>query len=299
MSDDRLSIGVIGLGHMGSRIAAKLLDAGYEVHVWDRNAEAAEALVAFGALQAETPTELATRIDAGFSVLATDEAVRAVVIDSGLLASLPDGAVFADLSTTSIDLALALADAGRDAGVDVLDVEMSGSTAQVDAGELVMFVGGDADVLERVRPLLAPIARTVIHLGSHGAGAKMKLAVNLLLGVEMEAIAEAIAFGEAVGLDRSRLLDGLEQVSVISPAHRAKLDNARRDEYPVAFALRLMHKDFGLILRTAREAGIELPATMASAEVSAAADEAAVEDEDFSFVIRQLQTAAAAARSTL
>lgn len=297
MSDDRWSIGVIGLGRMGSRIAARLLEAGHEVHVWDRSPEAVEPLVAMGALSAETPTELATRIDAGFSVLATDEVVREVVIDSGLLPSLPDGAVFADLSTTSIDLALALGDAGRAAGVDVLDIEMSGSTAQVEAGELVMFVGGDADVVERVRPLFDPIARTVIHMGPHGAGAKMKLAVNLLLGVEMQAIAEAIAFGEAVGLDRNRLLDALEQVAVVSPAHRAKLDNARRDEYPVAFALRLMHKDFGLILRAAREAGIELPATMASAEVSAVADEAAVEDEDFSFVIRQLETMVTARRA--
>jgi 3-hydroxyisobutyrate dehydrogenase-like beta-hydroxyacid dehydrogenase len=287
---DRWSIGVIGLGNMGSRIAAKLLEAGHEVHVWDRSPEAGAELVGLGAMRAETPTELATRIDVGFSVLATDDAVRAVVIDSGLLASLPDGAVFADLSTTSIELAVALGAAGRDAGIDVLDIEMSGSTQMVEAGKLVLFVGGDVDVLQRVRPLLDPIAGTILHMGPHGAGAKMKLAVNLLLGVEMEAIAEAIAFGEAVGLDRDRLLEGLEHVAVISPAHVSKLANAQKNEYPVAFALRLMHKDFGLILRSARELGLELPATVASAEVCAIADEAAASDEDFSAVIRQLET---------
>src|SRR4051794_8380534 len=136
-------VGVIGLGHMGSRIAAKLLEAGYEVHVWDRNEGPRQELAARGAAVAATPTELATQVDAAFSVLANDEAVREVVIDSGVLAALPEGAAFADLSTTSVELALALAAAGREAGIDVLDVEMSGSTPQVEAGELVLFVGGD------------------------------------------------------------------------------------------------------------------------------------------------------------
>src|SRR2546423_10051543 len=119
MTPERRSVGLTGLGHMGSRIASKLLEAGHEVHVWDRGREAARELEAKGARAAETPTELASRVETAFSVLENDEAVREVVIDSGLLASLPVGAVFADLSTTSIDLALALANEGPELGVDV------------------------------------------------------------------------------------------------------------------------------------------------------------------------------------
>jgi 3-hydroxyisobutyrate dehydrogenase len=292
MTDAR-RVGVIGLGSMGSRIAAKLVEAGHEVHVWDRNERATQKLAARGAAVAATPAELATQVDTAISVLTNDEAVREVVIESGLLLSLPDGSVFADLSTTSVELALALAAAGREAGIDVLDVEMSGSISQVEAGELVLFVGGDEAVLERMRPLLEPLSKVILHMGPHGSGAKMKLAVNTLLGVGMQALAEAIAYGEAVGLDRDRLLDGLGQLTVVAPALKSKLDNARKGEYPVAFALRLMHKDFGLVLGHAAATGLVLPAAAASAEVCAAELAAEPDDVDFSAVIQQMQRQAA------
>src|SRR2546423_500794 len=158
MTPERRSVGLIGLGHMGSRIALKLLEAGHEVHVWDRGREAARE----------------------------------------------------------------------------------------------------------------PEAK----------GARMTLAVNIVLGVGMEALAEAIAFGDAVGLERDRLLDGLEQLSVVSPAHKPKIANARKNDYPVTFGLRLMHKDFGLVLAYAEEAGLDLPATAASAEVCAAELATGREDAD-------------------
>jgi 3-hydroxyisobutyrate dehydrogenase-like beta-hydroxyacid dehydrogenase len=282
-------VGVIGLGHMGSRVAATLLDAGDDVVVWDRRREAARELESRGARLAETPQELVARVDLALSALADDEAVREVVLDGGLLTALRDGAVFADLSTTSVELAVELGAAGREAGVDVLDVELSGSTPQVEQGSLALLVGGDADVLERVRPTLEPLAQTILHMGGHGAGSKTKLAVNTLLGVGMQALAEAIALGESLGLDRAALLDGLGQLAVVAPAHRPKLENAKRDAYPVAFALRLMDKDFGLILDHAEEHGLDLPATVASARVCAAELSAAREDVDFSAVIRQME----------
>src|SRR5262245_42042802 len=154
-------VGVLGLGRMGSRVAAKLLDAGFEVHVWDRRPEAVLELGARGARVALSPAELATRVGAAVSVLADDEAVRETVIEGGVLSSLASGSLFADLSTTSVELALELAELGREAEVDVLDVEMSGSTPQVEAGELVLFAGGDRAVLSRAHPLLEPISRAI------------------------------------------------------------------------------------------------------------------------------------------
>lgn len=286
---DRQRVGVAGLGHMGSRVAQRLLAAGNDVVVWDRNREASGALVAQGAQAAGSPVELAAQVDVVFTVLTNDDAVRNVVFESGLLAALPDGALFADLSTISIDLAVELADAAKEAGIAFLDVEMSGSTPQVESGTLVLFIGGDAATLERARPLLEPLSKSIWHMGDYGAGAKMKLVVNTLLGVGMEALAEAIVFGEAVGLDRDRMLDALDEVAAIAPAHKPKLQNARTGEYPATFPLRLMSKDFELILAAAKDAGVELPATAASAKTSADALESADDDVDFSAVIKTLE----------
>jgi 3-hydroxyisobutyrate dehydrogenase-like beta-hydroxyacid dehydrogenase len=287
-------VGVIGLGQMGSRVAKRFLDAGFEVVVWDRDPERMRNVAVAGARAVESPGALAERVEAAFSLLDDDAAVQKAVVESGLLGSLPAGAVFADLSTTSAEFAEELVEVGAELGVGVLDIAMSGSTEQVEAGELVLLVGGDEALLDEVRPLLAVIAKTVLHMGAAGAGAKMKLVVNTMLGVEMQALAEAIAFGESIGLERRRMLDSLEQLAVLSAAHRPKLANARRDDYPVAFALRLMHKDFGLVLDRAAELGLELPATAASAAVCASTLDAEDEDVDFSAVIREMQHLGAA-----
>jgi 3-hydroxyisobutyrate dehydrogenase len=283
------TVGVVGLGHMGSLVAERLLEAGHSVRVWDRDEEAIGRLGDRGARRGESPESIAREVDVLFTVLPDDDAVRAVVLEAGLLKCLREGAVFADLSTTSVDLAVELGSAGLAASTDVLDVEMSGSTPQLEHGELTLFVGGDAGVLERVRPVLEPLAKTILHVGGHGAAASMKLVVNLLLGVEMQALAEAIALGEGLGLDRDRLLDGLAQTAVVAPAHRAKLEMARRNDYRVQFALRLMHKDFGLILHDAGRRGVDLPAAAAAAAVCAAELESSREDVDFAAVIRRME----------
>jgi 3-hydroxyisobutyrate dehydrogenase-like beta-hydroxyacid dehydrogenase len=268
-------VGVIGLGHMGSRIAYRLRGAEHDVRTWDHERN-----------EGETPAEIAAQADVVFTVLPNDEVVREVVIDSGLLGSLRDGAVYADLSTTSPQLVVDLSRAAREVGAQMLDIEMSGSTPQVESGELALLVGGDEALMDRIRPVLDPLSKTIVHMGDIGAGAKMKLVVNTMLGVGMQALAEAIGLGEAIGLDRGRLLDGLEQMAVVAPAHKPKIANVRKDEYPVAFALRLMHKDFTLVLDEAAKAGLPMPATQASAGVSGAAVEDVDEDVDFSYVAR-------------
>lgn len=239
------TVAVIGHGHMGSRIVERLRQHGHDIVDDPGSAEVV------------------------FTVLPDDEDVREVVLDGGLFGKLTSGAVFADLSTTSPGLVEELAAHARAAGVAILDIEMSGSTPQVETGELILLVGGEEETLDRIRPVLETFAETIVLMGPIGAGSKMKLVVNPLLGVGMEALAEAIGLGEALGLDRDTLLEALEQMAAVAPAHRGKLANVRHDEYPVAFALRLMHKDFGLVL--------------AAAEALDAADG----DVDFSFVARR------------
>jgi 3-hydroxyisobutyrate dehydrogenase len=274
---------------MGNRVARRFLGAGFAVCVRDRDQDAVAELVACGARSSESSTTLAEQVDAMFPLLENDAAVREVVIDSGLLGVLPAGGMSADLSTTSTELASELVEVGTELGVGVLDIAMSGSTEQVEAGELVLLVGGDEALLEEMRPLLASIVKTVSHLGGPGAGTNMKLVVNTMLGVEMQALAEAIAFGEAVGLDRDRTLDAFEELAVLAAATGQSSQNGRRDEHSFAFALRLMHKDFGLIFDRAAASGLELPAAAASAAVCASTLEAEDEDVDFSAVIREMQ----------
>jgi 3-hydroxyisobutyrate dehydrogenase-like beta-hydroxyacid dehydrogenase len=174
----------------------------------------------------------------------------------------------------------------------VLDAPVSGSTVQAEQGQLVIFVGGEADVYQQCRPLLAVLGSKTFYLGPSGSGATMKLCVNTLLGLGIQALAEAIALGTKAGLERARFLDALGETAVVSPSQKAKLANARTDTYPAAFAQRLMFKDFGLIVETALELSVPMPATAAAVQVAAAEharELAAQRDEDFSVVIRAME----------
>jgi 3-hydroxyisobutyrate dehydrogenase len=290
------AVAVAGLGHMGSRLARRLLDAGFTVTVWDRDRAVAQQLVERAAHLVATPGELGQHADIVMTSLADDAALREVVLERGLLAGMQEGSVLVDLSTVSPATSREIAARAAERGVSMLDAAVSGSTAQVEAGELVVLVGGDEAVLERCRALLEPLAKAIVHMGGNGAGSTTKLAVNTILGVGMESLAEAIVLAEGAGLGRERLLDALSQTAVVAPALRPKLENLGRDEYPVAFALHLMRKDLQLVLAEAREAGLELPAAEAAARVFDAEAEAARGEEDFSGVIHELERRLAAAR---
>src|SRR5437660_11054321 len=173
----------------------------------------------------------------------------------------------------------------------MLDVAISGSTPAAEQGTLTLLAGGDAEVFESVSSILRVIARQFFHLGPSGSGTTMKLVVNTLLGVGMQAVAEAVAFGEKAGLERNRLLDVLSQTAVVAPAHVGKLQRAMRSDYTPQFPIRLMNKDFGLILNLAPAVGARMPAAGAAFEVNARqSDEGA--EQDFSAVILQMEKTA-------
>jgi 3-hydroxyisobutyrate dehydrogenase len=284
------TIGVLGLGYMGSRMASKLLDAGHTVTVWNRQDGASHELEQRGATVAQTPEELAGRVELVLASLAHDEAVLEVALgEAGAMRGIRAGSVYVECSTVSPETIARLAEAAGKRGAKLVDASVSGSTPTVEQGTAIVLAGGDADAVDLARPALEPWSKAVIHMGGTGAGTATKLAVNVILGVGMQAIAEAIVLGEAQGIRRETLIDALGQTAVIADAYRAKLENAKRQEYPVAFAARLMRKDFGLALDRARAHGIELPATSAAAK--AADEEARRErgDTDFSAVIRGME----------
>src|SRR6202043_4054954 len=167
----------------------------------------------------------------------------------------------------------------------MLDVAVSGSTGAADAGALTLFGGGERPVFEATELLFSVIARQWFYMGAGGSGVAMKLVVNTLLGVGMQAIAEAVALGSRLDLPRDLLLDTLAKTAVVAPAHLGKLATAKEHDYSPQFPVRLMHKDFGLILAAAAQHGLSMPVTEAAAAINSA-ETASGNEEDFSVVIR-------------
>ena len=198
------------------------------------------------------------------------------------------GSLIIDLSTVYPETSQELSRLGSERGVEVLDVTISGSTPAAENGLLTLFGGGDKKCFEAAESIFRVIAKKYFYLGRSGSGATMKLVVNTLLGIGMQAIAEAVALGEKAGLDRNRLLNVLSETAVVAPAHVGKLEKAIRSDYSPQFPIRLMNKDFGLILNLAAAVGARMPAAGAAFEINARqADEGA--EQDFSAVILQME----------
>ncbi len=293
LAADQTSLGFIGMGAMGSRIARRLRDHRYKVAVYDRKRDKAEALVPYGASVAGTLAELAARADVILSCLTDDEAVRSVYLTgNGVLASSQPGSVVLEMSTISPSTSRELHAAAVKHGVNFMDVAISGSTPAVETGTVTLLAGGNAELFEAAKPIFQALASHSFLMGPPGSGTSMKLVVNTLLGVEMQAIAEAVALGEAAGIDRDRLLDILSQTAVVAPAHLGKLERAKHDDYSSQFGVGLMNKDFQLILATAKSSNLVLPVTVAAFEVNSAAMKEDP-DADFSSVIRQMEKSVA------
>jgi len=282
-------LGFLGMGAMGSRLAARLLQAGYPLIVYDRTHAKTLPLAHLGAGIADSPSDLAAQVSVVFSSLADDAAVEAVLAGpEGAFTGAAAGSVFVEMSTILPETSRTLAAAARARGMDLLDAAISGSTPQVEAGTITLLVGGDQAVYERCAPLLLTLTERCFYMGASGMGTAMKLVVNTLLGVEIQVLAEAVALGEKAGLEKGRLLDVLAQTAVISPRQQLAMENVRREEYPPTFALQLMHKDFGLILRDAGALRVPMPVT-AAAEQLTGVELASGEEGDITVSIRWME----------
>jgi 3-hydroxyisobutyrate dehydrogenase-like beta-hydroxyacid dehydrogenase len=282
-------LGFIGIGYMGRPIAQRLLNAGFRLTAYDRHRTKAEGLIRYGGTVAENVAELSSNCDVVLSCLASDEAVLNIYKGAdGAFANAHRGSLVIDLSTVNPQTSQELSRLGSERGVDVLDVTISGSTPVAEQGALTLFGGGDQGCFAAAESIFRVIARKYFYLGPSGSGATMKLVVNSLLGIGMQAIAEAVALGEKAGLDRNRLLEVLSETAVVAPAHVGKLEKAMKGDYSPQFPLRLMNKDFGLILNLAAAVGAQMPATHAAFEVNVA-QSAQGQEQDFSAVILEME----------
>ncbi len=281
------TIGFIGLGHMGSHMVPRLIAAGYHVTVYDRTREKAQAIQ--GATVAETPREAAAHSEVVISIVTDDAALDEVMLGpDGVLADTHAGSVLIDMSTVSPRASRHLLQEARARGVAMIDAAVAGSVPQVGQGSLLIFVGGEQETYERCQPILGILGQSSFYLGPSGMGTTMKLVVNTLLGLGMQALAEAIALGEKAGLAKDVLLDVLGQTAVLTPGQKAKLDNVRRGQYPTQFALSLQHKDLRLILDEAYEVSVSMPATAVALQMYTAALTKGM-DADFSVMIQFME----------
>lgn len=282
-------LGFIGLGYLGSRIARRLASAGFPIIVHDRNGAHAIELRAPNVKVVTHPGELADKVDVVLSCLPHELAVQEVYFGAdGVLGAVRPGTQIIELSTISPETSRQLYRAARKLEVPALDVAISGSTSAAEAGKLTLFGGGDREVFEAANPIFQAIASQWFYMGASGSGVAMKLVVNTLLGVGMQAIAEALALGSRLDLPRDLLLDTLAKTAVVAPAHAGKLASAKKDDYAPQFPIRLMLKDFGLIVAAAAKSGLSMPATEAAAAVNLA-EAAGGSEEDFSAVIRRME----------
>lgn len=285
----RNRLGFIGLGYLGSRIARRLVNAGFPMVVYDLDRTKAAEFAQLGADVALNPGALAHEVDVVLSCLPDDLAVEVVYLGKGnVLSSARRGTRIIELSTISPETSRNLHQSARPYGLAVLDVAVSGSTASAAAGALTLFGGGERQVFESSESIFAAIAKQWFYMGPGGSGVAMKLVVNTLLGVGMQAIAEAVALGEGLELNRDLLFDVLAKTAVVAPAHAGKLATAKVHNYAPQFPARLMRKDFGLILAAAANSHLAMPATEAAAVINDA-EASSGREEDFSAIIRRME----------
>jgi 3-hydroxyisobutyrate dehydrogenase-like beta-hydroxyacid dehydrogenase len=261
-------LGFIGLGLMGSRFLQRLNAEGWHVRGWNRSRAATLPLRRYGFAIDDTLADLVRGSNVLLSSLANDDAVRATYLgEDGLFENVQPGTTILEMSTISPDLSALLHQEARKLGAILMDLPVSGSTSAVSAGTVTLFAGGEQETFDRCVPIFESIAKRWHLMGPATAGVRMKLVANLLLGVNMEAIAEAVSLGEHLQLNRDLLLDVLPQTAVIAPAFLGKFQKIKAGDYSPQFPLRLMSKDMKLVHCAADRSGAVLPATSATKHI--------------------------------
>jgi 3-hydroxyisobutyrate dehydrogenase len=278
-----MKVGLIGLGLMGHPMGANLLKAGHELTIWNRTASRGDDLAAQGAKKAATPRDLAAASEVIITIVSDPPALESVYWgEGGVFSGLKRGSLLIESSTVSPGLEKRAAAAAAELGVEFLEAPVTGGTWGAEKGELVFMVGGEAATLKRAEAVLSAMGKKWFHLGPIGAGQTVKLAMNLLLDVQVEAFAEALALVTKAGVPGQSLFEVMQSSMGRSGLLDLKGGNMLKGEYKPSFPLRLMHKDVGLALDLANQLGVPLPAAAASREVLSAVKGATTEDVDFS-----------------
>lgn len=279
-----MQVGFIGLGAMGALIAPRLMAAGHHVTGWNRSREKANELIAAGMTWADTPRAVAAQSEIVFSIVTDGAAVRAVALgDGGVLGGLKPGGIYADMSTISPDVSREVAAEFSKAGRFMLDSPISGSPVTVKAGNASVMVGGDAAAFERAKSVMLAIGPKVTHIGANGLACQMKIAVNLLLMVEVICFGEAVALAEKGGVARDVAVDAILKSVAASPVlgYRGPfILDGKMPDVPLA-DVTLQQKDMLLALDLGRKLGSPVPLAAAANEMMNACRGLGIDHKDF------------------
>lgn len=283
-------IAFLGLGLMGSGMARRLLDANFSVTVYNRNPAKAAPLASAGARMATSPREAAEKAGVIISMLADDTAARAVWLGAdGALASVSAGTICVECSTASVGWVRELSAAVLARGGEFLDAPVTGSRDQAAAGQLNFLVGGPESTLEKIRDVLAPMAKSVTSIGPVGSGALIKLINNFVCGVQIAALAEGMAMIERGGLDRAKAIEVLTTGSPGSPLVKTVAARMAKPDYTPNFLLRLMAKDLTYAQQEATGQSLNLTTATAALEVFETAIKSGHGEKDIAAVVEPLR----------
>ena len=291
-----MKTGFIGLGIMGSRMAANLQRQGYSLVLFNRTRAKAEPLLGPCGTFADSPATLAKQVDVLFTMLPHPDAVEQVALgDSGFLDHLPPNAVWIDCSSVNPSFSKKMAAEAARRGVHFVDAPVTGSAVPAAEAKLVFWVGAESADLEAIRSLLLCMGNKIVHVGGHGMGTAMKVVVNLLLGNAMAAFAEGMALGEGLGISRNVLFDSLLGSPAVAPFLASKREKIESGNYQAEFPLRWQQKDLHLASVSAFESGVAMPVTNAAKELYRLAMMEGHALEDFSAIYKYLASSDASA----
>ena len=281
------TIGFIGLGLMGGPMASNLVKAEFPVTVWNRTASKAESLVKQGAKLAANPRAVALQADVLITIVSDPAALEEVLWGAnGAIEGLRRGSLYIDSSTVSPDLARRVAKVCANRGVEFLDAPVTGGNWGAEKGELLYMIGGDAKAFDRAKPVLDVLGKKFFLLGPNGAGQTVKLGMNLILAMQVDALAEALAVVTAAGVEGERLVEVLQSSMGRTALLDIKAPLMLKHEYKASFPLRLMQKDLRLALEMAREHGVTLPAAAAAYGTYTTVKDSSNDDPDYAGIMR-------------
>ncbi|KEQ30317.1 6-phosphogluconate dehydrogenase [Pedobacter antarcticus 4BY] len=278
-----MKIGWVGLGNMGNVMAANILKAGYELQVFNRSRGKEDELVSAGAVSAAGLEELARDCDIVFTMLADDNAVKSVYED-GLLSGIGQGKLLIDMSTVAPATSVYLAGLCQSHAVSFLDAPVSGSVQPATEGTLIIMVGGESEDYQQALPLFEVLGKLSLHLGGHGAGSSAKVAINYLLAVQTQALAETVLFAQRNGIDKERMLQIVNEGACGNKMSQLKTPSIIKGEFPAAFALKYIVKD----LKLAKQAGLDAPLANPVLDTFSAAMQSGLGNEDLMAVVKYL-----------
>src|ERR1700736_2178023 len=284
------TISYLGLGTMGSGMASNLLKAGHALTVWNRNAEKCEAFARKGARVAATPADAVREAEVVMYSLSNNQAVEEVVFGArGILSGIKEGQIAIDMSTVLPATSLREQDAYAKRGVDFLDAPVFGSKNESANAKLWIMAAGNKAIFDKVRPVLEHLGQTVHYFGKNGNAAAMKLVGNLIVALEMEALAEGLVLAQKAGLDLNTVMEVVKAADFRSPLLVSNGQNILRRDFSTSFALKLMLKDAGLIKKFGESLKSPIPALRVAEKNLASAVAIGFGNENASALIKALE----------